>query len=210
MFTFCWAVRQGFAGEPSSVKPRSGLALVFLSQVAPSTRNGANWESRDNVCTKFWRQLSNDVIDSVFVRHHWFGAGGVAAMMTDQLDSTSVFVACGPQFTETWSAPTEQNFTVILAYIFIFASGIAPAATTPVNEIETQQEKQRKTKWRIHEQQRDPLRGLVTNLGVRAGPGKPGKPWKIFEALEIPGNPGKALEFFLWSPEKSHRTLLKK
>ena len=28
------------------------------------------------------------------------------------------------------------------------------------------------------------------------GPGNPGKPWKIFEALEIPGNPGKALEFF--------------
>ena len=31
---------------------------------------------------------------------------------------------------------------------------------------------------------------------VRTGPGNPGKPWKIFEALEIPGNPGKALEFF--------------
>ena len=27
------------------------------------------------------------------------------------------------------------------------------------------------------------------------------------QALEIPGNPGKALEFFLWSPGKSHRTL---
>ena len=32
---------------------------------------------------------------------------------------------------------------------------------------------------------------------VRTGPGNPGKPWKIFEALEIPGNLGKALEFFL-------------
>ena len=31
---------------------------------------------------------------------------------------------------------------------------------------------------------------------VRTGPGNPGKPWKLFEALEIPGNPGKALEFF--------------
>ena len=42
------------------------------------------------------------------------------------------------------------------------------------------------------------------------GPGNPGKPWKIFEALEIIGNPGKALEFFLLSPGKSQRTLLKK
>ena len=33
-------------------------------------------------------------------------------------------------------------------------------------------------------------------LRVRMGPGNPGKPWKIFEALEIPGNPGNALEFF--------------
>ena len=26
---------------------------------------------------------------------------------------------------------------------------------------------------------------------ARTGPGNPGKPWKIFEALEIPGNPWK-------------------
>ena len=42
-------------------------------------------------------------------------ARGVAAMMTDQLDSTRVFVACGPQLSETRSALTEQNFTVISA-----------------------------------------------------------------------------------------------
>ena len=39
------------------------------------------------------------------------------------------------------------------------------------------------------------------------GPGNPGKPWKIFEALETPG---KALEFFLLSSGKSRGTLLKK
>ena len=32
---------------------------------------------------------------------------------------------------------------------------------------------------------------------VRTGPENPGKPLKNFEALEIPGNPGKALEYFL-------------
>ena len=34
----------------------------------------------------------------------------------------------------------------------------------------------------------------MTCIRVRTGPGNPGKPWKIFEALEIPG---EALEFFL-------------
>ena len=85
-------------------------------------------------------------------------------MMTDQLDSTSVFVACGSQLSETLSALTEQNFTVISAYIFLFASGIATAATMPVNVIEIRQEKQLKTRWQTHEQQGDPRRGLVTNL----------------------------------------------
>ena len=42
---------------------------------------------------------------------------------------------------------------------------------------------------------------------VHTVPGNPGKPWKIFEALKTPG---KALEFFLVSPGKSCRTLLKK
>ena len=34
------------------------------------------------------------------------------------------------------------------------------------------------------------------NTRVPTGPGNSGKPWRIFEALDIPGNPGKALEFF--------------
>ena len=33
--------------------------------------------------------------------------------------------------------------------------------------------------------------GLLLNR-VRTGPGNPEKPWKIFEALEIPGNPWKS------------------
>ena len=45
---------------------------------------------------------------------------------------------------------------------------------------------------------------------VRTGPGNPGKPWKIFEALEIPGNPWKSPGIFLLSPGKSQGTLLKK
>ena len=45
---------------------------------------------------------------------------------------------------------------------------------------------------------------------VRTGPGNPGKPWKIFEALEIPGNPGKALEFFFMKPWKISQNLIEK
>ena len=45
---------------------------------------------------------------------------------------------------------------------------------------------------------------------VRTGPENPEKPWKIFEALEIPGKPWKSPGIFLLSRGKSHRTLLKK
>ena len=41
---------------------------------------------------------------------------------------------------------------------------------------------------------------------VRTGPGNPGKPWKIYEALKIPG---KTLEFFLLSPGKSQNFIEK-
>ena len=55
----------------------------------------------------------------------------------------------------------------------------------------------------------DPLKNGVF-YRFRTGPGNPGKPWKFlkpWKSLEIPG---KALVFFLLSPGKSHRTLLKK
>ena len=45
---------------------------------------------------------------------------------------------------------------------------------------------------------------------VRMGPGNPGKLWKIFEALEIPGKHWKSPGSFFFEPGKSHRTLLKK
>ena len=48
---------------------------------------------------------------------------------------------------------------------------------------------------------------MLQIIRVRTGPGNPGKPWKIFEALEIPG---KAQEFLCCALEKSHRTLLKR
>ena len=46
---------------------------------------------------------------------------------------------------------------------------------------------------------------------VRTGPENPGEPWKKFlKPWKFLETPGKALEFFLLSPGKSYRTLLKK
>ena len=49
-------------------------------------------------------------------------------------------------------------------------------------------------------------RGPFTVIRVRTGPGNPGIPWKIFEALEIPGNPG----IFFMKPWKISQNFIEK
>ena len=45
---------------------------------------------------------------------------------------------------------------------------------------------------------------------VHTGPGNPGKHWKIFEALEIPGNPWKSPGIFFIKPWKNSRKFIDK
>ena len=73
--SFCCAERRLAVGisSPSSVKPRRG-PCDFFNHVMFSLKNGAKLGSKDKMYSKFCRHASNDVIVSVLVRDHCFGA----------------------------------------------------------------------------------------------------------------------------------------
>ena len=50
----------------------------------------------------------------------------------------------------------------------------------------------------------------LQRTGFVRAPGNPGKPWKIFEALEIPGNAGKAPGIFFIKPWKISQNFIEK
>ena len=58
----------------SSSRPRVEPLAVFLSQVAPSARNSANWDSNENEYNRIWRQLLKEDNVSFSVKSLIFGA----------------------------------------------------------------------------------------------------------------------------------------
>ena len=80
---FCSLVCRWPSGtsDPSSVNPWCGDCADFFDQLAD--RYGTNLSSRDRQYNRFWRQLSNDVIVSLSVKDHCFGARWDAAITTD-------------------------------------------------------------------------------------------------------------------------------
>ena len=80
--TFSVAVRRLSSGtpSPSSVRPLKGVVGVFFSQAKPSTRNVAKFLSGAKVYWRFCLHDSKDVIVSVLVKDHCFGARIVAIL----------------------------------------------------------------------------------------------------------------------------------
>ena len=129
-----WAVRWRASGteEPSLVKPRRGLVLVFfISHVAPSTRKGLKWASKEGVYTRSWRQFSRkEVMVSVLLRHHCFGARGVAAIRSICAYPADAIADCWVPLYVCWQVCREANvFTNELW------SSYPTAATTPVTKV---------------------------------------------------------------------------
>ena len=74
-FLFFWAaVRRSPSGtvDPSSLRPWSGVLADFFFHDAD--RNGVNLSSRDKMYSKFCRQVSYELIVSLSVSGHCFGA----------------------------------------------------------------------------------------------------------------------------------------
>ena len=81
--TFCAAVFLVASGTDSSSSLRPLVVLLFEARchVVVSSRNGEKLASNDRQYSKLDFQFSNVLIDSVFVKHHCFGALCVAAIV---------------------------------------------------------------------------------------------------------------------------------
>ena len=128
---FCSLVRRWPSGthDPSSVNPWCGDYADFFDQLAD--RYGTNLSSRDRQYNRFWRQLSNDVIVSLSVRDHCFGARWEAAITTHSW-AIMRYPSVKVRVHENIWHHQGSDLCIVLYLLRMIGAGKKTAATTPI------------------------------------------------------------------------------